>query len=273
MSNEQELIEQLLDQIRNGADPATINSILEFVSQQMFGVNSQICLKYSKWADLKEQDVNANVMPPEMFNALVRNIDRTGALESVPLTACRPGSEKIEIVSGHHRKRAAVQAGQEWGLHLHYKELTADEIRAKQLAHNSIQGNSDPEIVLAIFNSIDDLDARMETYINPSELAVPEPMQFQMVDLDILEHSKTVTLIFLPTQADKFDKAIKLLAGEEDAVYVANAEVFDRFRDALASVRKNLEVYSVPTAVAQMAEIVLSAMQEIEEANADGTEE
>jgi hypothetical protein len=57
---------------------------------------------------LKEQDKNAQVQPPKMFKALVRNIKVRKALESLPL--CAHVENAFWIISGHHRVRAAIQA-------------------------------------------------------------------------------------------------------------------------------------------------------------------
>jgi ParB-like chromosome segregation protein Spo0J len=64
--------------------------------------------------DLREQDVNAHYMSPKTFDRLVENIKLRGALESMPYCAQPGGEGLIEIVSGHHRVRAAKVAGLTW---------------------------------------------------------------------------------------------------------------------------------------------------------------
>src|SRR5439155_18065937 len=57
---------------------------------------------------LREQDVNARSMPRAMFERLSQTIARDKRLESLPLCAkTEPG---LEIISGHHRVRAATAA-------------------------------------------------------------------------------------------------------------------------------------------------------------------
>ena len=128
-------------------EATSINEMLSKVNVELFGKDGRIGLHFVELSDVREQDINANVMPAEMFNALVSNIEKHGALESVPLVANREGSEVLEIISGHHRIRSAREAGLAGTVVLRYCDLTAGEIRAKQLAHNSIQGTSDPQIV------------------------------------------------------------------------------------------------------------------------------
>lgn len=240
--------------------------MLDELNELVFGKDSRLALYYVEdWDDLREQDLNANVMTPEMFNALVTNIQKNAYLESLPLVANAKGREQKEIVSGHHRIRAARNAGIQGGLVLWYKDLTKDEIRAKQLAHNSISGTSDPEIVAEIFNSIQDLELQMEAFIDPSIVdSVPDPVSFPLVDIDPLADAKVVTIVFLPTQAENFDSAIDLLGPDTDEVYLAAVDAFEGFKTAVNRVRQDLNIHSVPTAVAHMAEIAISYLDELQ---------
>lgn len=60
-------------------------------------------------SSLREQDVNARSMPKAMFERLSQTIARDMPLESLPF--CARTDKAIEIVSGHHRVRAATAAG------------------------------------------------------------------------------------------------------------------------------------------------------------------
>ena len=243
------------------ATPEEINGLLEELNPRIFGVNSRLVLEYVDFEELTEQDINANVMEPDMFNALVGNIRKNGQLESIPLVANEDGDERRQIVSGHHRIRSAREAGLKSGIVLRYKDLTKSEIRAKQLAHNSIAGKSDNQIVAEIFRRIDGLDLQMEAYIDTKSLmSVPDPVSFKPVDLDPMAHAKTVTIVFLPTQATDFRTAMDLLTSKPDAVYVANREAFEGFKDAVHQTRKDLDIHSIPSAVAEMSRMVISAL-------------
>ena len=115
-----------------------IEPLLAEVNERVFGPDSRLCLEYVEFDDLAEQDINANVMPPDMFNALTGNIKRAGVLESIPLVANTKGDETRRIVSGHHRIRCARDAGVKSGIVLRYRDLTQAEMHAYQLAHISI---------------------------------------------------------------------------------------------------------------------------------------
>ncbi|HEU5032745.1 MAG TPA: ParB/Srx family N-terminal domain-containing protein, partial [Spirillospora sp.] len=65
---------------------------------------------YVMWLEptvLREQDVNAQTMSPRHFDRLTENIRGRGMIESLPYVYW-PDEEGVpEIVSGHHRCRAA----------------------------------------------------------------------------------------------------------------------------------------------------------------------
>lgn len=245
--------------------PNEINDLLERLNPSLFGSESKLKLKYVRFADIREQDINANVMPTGMFNALVSNVSKHGVLESIPLCATREDSPgTVEVVSGHHRTRAARLAGLEGGVVLLYEGLSNSEIRAKQLAHNSINGSSDPEVVKAIFEQIEELGDRMESFIDPTVFDnLPTAVKFDMVDINLKVDAKTVTVVFLPTQISDFQAAVDLLTDQPDAVYLAHRRDFDGFKEALLSTKEELEIVSQPTAFAAMARLALERLAQI----------
>lgn len=256
---------------KTAAEVQEINTLLATLNALLFADNPRLGLAFVEYASLREQDVNANVMPSEMFAALTSNIGKHGSLESIPLCATREGSDVIEIVSGHHRIRAAKAAGHTQGVVLVYRGLTADEIRAKQLSHNSIAGSSDAQLVAEIFSQIGSVDAQLEAFIDPNLLdTVPEPVPVELVDVDPFAGTKVVTMLFLPTQLEMLEVLFDLIPAETDKLYLARRADFDRFREAVAAVRTGLEIRAVPTAVAHMAEIVLEHMHALGE---DGEEQ
>ena len=117
----------------------------------------------------REQDENARSMTKPMFERLTATIGKDRRLESLPFCAYVNGA--IQIVSGHHRVRASRSAGlDEIFVIVDTTGLTADQIRAKQLAHNAIAGEDNPELLKRIYNRIDDVNARLESFIDPETL-------------------------------------------------------------------------------------------------------
>ena len=196
----------MADQIRNVDE---INATLASLSAQIFPEGLR--LLYVGIDEVREQDLNAQSMNKKMFDQLVENVKQTQALESVPLCVKQDGL--IFMISGHHRLRAVRAAGLTHILILLYDELPPSRVKSKQLAHNSIMGKSDPELVKRIFEQIGDVQAKFEAYIDPRVFnAIPAPVHFKPVDVNLWNTAKTVLIVFLPTQKLDFDAAVEALA-------------------------------------------------------------
>jgi hypothetical protein len=244
---------------------AMVQAQLDAINPLVFGEGSKLGMRYVRVAEVREQDINANVMPVGMFNALVANVRKNSAMESLPLCATRIETpDRIEVVSGHHRMRAAATAGIEFVVVLLYRGLSDSEIKAKQLAHNSIQGQSDPDIVREIFSRIVDLDAKVESYIDPDTLQAPtDPVRFEQIDVDPLADAKTVTLVFLPTQARDFTTAMNLFKVDPDVVYLADRRAFDEFRETVNRARTDLEILAYPTAITELVRLARERLDQL----------
>lgn len=121
---------------------------------------------------LKEQEVNAQKMPQHQFDSLVRNIKNDGELQSLPLVHQPDGPNgEIRIISGHPRVRAAYKAGlTEVPCIVETRSLTQAQIRARQLAHNQIHGESDPKLVAQLLEEIDEVVELTSTGFTDTEL-------------------------------------------------------------------------------------------------------
>ncbi|RLC43118.1 MAG: chromosome partitioning protein ParB, partial [Candidatus Coatesbacteria bacterium] len=123
--------------------------------EKLLEIHKDIWIARAKINELREQDINPNTMPKTMFDQLTINIKKRGTLESLPF--CAEVNGKYEIISGHHRIRAARAAGMdEVYILLDTSGLSRDEIIAKQLAHNNINGTVDPDLTLRLFEQIKD---------------------------------------------------------------------------------------------------------------------
>jgi len=240
--------------------PEALNLVLERVSRMIYP-NAGLRLIWLSVDDVREQDINAQSMSKAMFDQLVDNIKNTGAPESLPLLVKVDGG--IEIISGHHRTRAIRAAGQKMFLALMYESLDRARIHSKQLAHNSINGTSDPEIVQRIWERITDVQARFEAFIDPRMFDSLKPISFKPVDVDMQATAKTVLIVFLPTQLQDFDAALDAIMPKSDVdkVYLANRETYEGWRAALLKTRTHLEIVNAPTALAEMARLVIEYLE------------
>ena len=173
---------------------------------------------------LREQDVNAQMMDPEQFDRLTANVAERGALESVPYCAQPDPDGPIEIVSGHHRVRAARTAGlDQIPVLLDRAPMRRGRIIAKQIAHNQLAGSPDDHVLRQMVAMIDEVDDLLLTGLPDDYLPVMD------TDLDALAspHAdfewRSMTLTFLPHQWDAFAELAEVLP-KTDTLAVAHRD-------------------------------------------------
>lgn len=205
----------------------------------------------------KEQSLNARVMAPDAFNQLTDNIKREQRLESMPLCAFRNGT--LELISGHHRLRAAKKAGLEsiWVM-VDVTDMSADKLRSKQLSHNSLQGMDDAELVARIFEQIEDSSARIEAFINLDLTTNKVSFSQESKELEVEFQGKSATILFLPLQMKVFKESLELLKNAQvDEVFLATMDDYDTMKAAMDVVSEKFNITSIPTLLSKMAEIVI----------------
>lgn len=215
--------------------------------------------------DLREQDINAHTMPAQMFMQLADNIQDRGIMESLPY--CALTENYIEIVSGHHRKRAAKAAGLQ---KIHYildmSGLSREQIQSKQLSHNSLSGVDDPQILKRIYDQITSAEEKMRAFIDPVAMEIPHPETVPVTNILATELDyRTVMFMFLPHQQKSFDKAVESISNEVDMLGVGDLDYFDEFKETVQKVKDIDLILSVGMIVAKMCEIVNEHYKEIEE--------
>lgn len=208
----------------------------------------------------REQDINARIMEDSKFKQLVNNIKKRGTLESLPL--CTHTERGIEIISGHHRIKAARMAGlKEAPTLLDMSELNRSQIAAKQLAHNAICGVDDQNTLREIAKLITDVDDMLESAIDKDifkeQMQEVEKLATPAVSIDW----KNVQFMFLPHQLKDLDKLIEKTEGA-DTVGIIGDEQFLKFVEALEKTKKFNDVKAVGTAVYVMIKSALEKLGE-----------
>jgi ParB-like chromosome segregation protein Spo0J len=213
---------------------------------------------------LREQDVNARVMPAAKFERLVENVRKEKGLESLPL--CRlhvgeGGTEELQIISGHHRARAARAAGlSEIHVLVLEREMSRDEVVAKQLAHNALAGEDDPQVLAALYAEIQSIDAKLESGVFESDL------EFDLKSVTVDEIALTaghelVVLMFLPRQYERFEDALAQLDSGA-RVHLADYADFERYKEAAQKVAERDNVRNSAAIMSRMIDIVLASFEE-----------
>jgi ParB-like chromosome segregation protein Spo0J len=211
---------------------------------------------------LREQDVNARSMPKAMFERLAQTIARDKRLESLPL--CAKTERGLEIISGHHRVRAATAAGiSEMFVLVDVTGLTRSQIAAKQLAHNAIEGQDNDQLLAEIYRQIEDAESKLEAFVD-SKLDIEVP-KVKIEGLDVEIDFKMVLLVFLPRVKERLDRALEYLrsSGQRlDGVYIGADSDYSQLEKAVQKVNTEYDVRVVADIIGKMADLALQACGE-----------
>lgn len=210
--------------------------------------------------ELKEQDLNARYMKAEMFERLTENIRNSERLESLPF--CALTEKGIEIISGHHRVRAARQAGiYEIFVIVDVSGLSPDKIKAKQLAHNSIGGYDNEELVKRIFDEIQDASAKLEAFV-PDKI-VEDFKRISVGDVNVEMDIQQIQLMFFKYERECIKKLENYLK-EGDEVYAAEIDQFEDVKKMIKEAGQEYNIRAVGTILARLCELTLCRYENVE---------
>ena len=186
-------------------------------------------------SNLKEQDINAQVMDDRRMKILTANIKNRGTLESLPYVLKQ--GDTFTIISGHHRVRAANAAGLKYIYALvETTELTKSQVVSKQIAHNELVGTADSEILGQLVKQMKEID-------------------------DIIAYWRTIQLTFLPEQLKDFQTLIKAIDSKAEMVGVAPLALFDDFSKAMVQFGKTQNIKSIGATIQFLTELALKEVE------------
>jgi len=205
---------------------------------------------------LREQDKNARVMEGDKFQLLQKTIGKDKRLESLPLVAFKDDSHgEFQIISGHHRVRAARMAGLQYIFCLvDESSLSEDRIKSKQLAHNSIQGHDDVQTLKEIFESIEDIEAQIDSGISAKDI-MKGISAINIDEMSVEYETEVVSLLFTEKGFKDFKRTLEKVEDSE-AIYLADHKYFDEFVKVAREVSMVEDIRNMTGIVAKMCEIV-----------------
>lgn len=205
--------------------------------------------------DLKEQDVNARYMKADMFERLTQNIKKDNRLESFPF--CALTDNGIEIISGHHRVRASRAAGiYDIYIILDVTNLSRDRIKAKQLAHNSIDGYDNEELVKRIYDSITDAESQLEAFV--PENIIEQFKKISVSDVNVDMDIKAVQFMFFSYELELLHKVVEKISGDYEELYTSELKNFKPFQKLMKETGKEYNVRALSTTLTILCERFLS---------------
>jgi len=207
---------------------------------------------------LREQDKNARIMDISKFERLTENIKKDGMLEGMPLVQLKKnqaGNEEFFIISGHHRTRASRKAGVLNIICLVIeREMTIDEVRSKQISHNSLDGYDDPQVLKELYDEIKDIDLRIAAGLGDFELTM-DSKAVQIDDIKVELDYELINILFLPRNTLKLNEVMEQIQ-DEATVYIADKKDFEKFADEARIIAKRDNIINASAIFARMLEIV-----------------
>lgn len=241
----------------------------EDLERAIAGINASLPVYKLALAPLDKlmpREKNARHMSRETFSRLVSNIEKDGALGSLPL--CRRIDEGYELISGHHRVKAALAAGVKEALILYVdRELTEQEVTAMQLSHNALVGTDDVLQLLEMAASLN--DPRLLEYA-AVDMQIPLPaatMLLPMTEARLMLRPVVFYLEDAETQTlEEFVQEYNsrpLVEGEQG--YVVLAKVWDEFIVGLAELAERHKLASANHALSEVISLMKGSLNAAQE--------
>ncbi|QNT94923.1 hypothetical protein HEP81_04651 [Streptomyces griseofuscus] len=251
-------------------DPTGMSWSTENPARDVMQIGEDLFIRWVDVASLREQDINAQVMQPRHFERLTGNIRKRGMVESLPYCHQPGGTGPIEVISGHHRSRAARAAGlQQIPAIIDTRTMRRSEVIAKQIAHNELHGDPDKDVLAQLVSMIDNVDDLIATGLDENQLPTVEPDDTKLA----IPHGefdwRSATLMFLPHQMEDFKDAITAIANGTDLVGAAPVEMFEDFAAAVYAFGRCKDVRNFTTMIALLTDI---ARREVEQAAKEAEE-
>ena len=240
------------------------------VNDARLQIGEDLYVVFAEIASLKEQDVNAQIMQPRHFDRLAENIRSRGAIESLPYCHQPGGTGQIDIVSGHHRARAARAAGLTTiPVIVDTRTMRRSEVIAKQIAHNELHGSPDEQILRQLVAMIDHVDDLLATGLPEDYLPTVEAddttLQLPHAEFDW----RLVSLTFLPQQLEEFKTALDIIDNATEIVAVAQRDQFDAFAKAAHQYGRFTNIRNLATVVGSITQIAAREIAELQDLEVD----
>jgi hypothetical protein len=203
-------------------------------------------------SELKEQDINARSMPKIMFDRLSETIGRDKRLEALPFVGLT--DKGLEIISGHHRVRAAKSAGlSELFILVDVTGLNKSQIKAKQLAHNSIGGIDDKAILQQIYDQLETVDDIRESFVDAGSL---EELNNVKIDEVLMDNDvKSVSINLVPNYYDRWEDLIERQKDWVSEIDIADIKYYEDLHEALKRVSKNYNIKNISALICKFIDL------------------
>jgi hypothetical protein len=221
---------------------------------------------------LKRQETNARFMTAQQMEQFVANLRRDKKLTSLPLCYRAPGSEDIEILSGHHRVEASILAElNPIRVIVIVSYLSEARKTAIQLSHNAIVGQDDPATLAMMYSGLD-LDAKAYSGLDDTVLKAMENVE--LTGLNVGVKYQEMNLFFLEEDEAEITEALQAIekAARKEQAYVARFVDFDHFFETIVLVKTKYQAFNSGIAFRLMADLARERLAQIEAEQAQAGE-
>jgi hypothetical protein len=222
-------------------------------------------------ADLKEADVNAQVLQPRHFDRLTSNIRNRGQITSLPYVSWPNREGPKRICSGHHRARAARNAGlTQIPCLVDTRPMTTSEFTAQQIAHNELHGTPDTNVLAQLVRMINDVDDLLATGLDEKTLNKLGDVQATALGTPHAAFDwRVFTCLFLPHQMEALKDALDTIDKKSEVIGIAPRGDFEEFARQVIEYGRMANIRSAGAAVSALIAI---ARREIDQADEDGVQ-
>jgi len=231
-----------------------ISELLEELNKHLNGI-TPYKLALVDPAAIQPVEKNAHFMPKKTFDQLVSNIKADKNLSTLPFCWRDPKGVYI-VLSGNHRVMAAKEAGIKSILVLYTDEaLSKSEQISIQLSHNALVGQDNPTLLLELWNEIDTLQLKMYSGLDDNLLKTLVPVNIIRLNEEPLRLEE-LKILFIPAEIARMEEIAKKIGPISRKRFVAMAQEFDPFFEALLKLKEAQGIVNTATAFMLIADIV-----------------
>lgn len=203
-------------------------------------------------------------MTAQEMQRLVNNVRADGALTSVVL-CCEEPDGTLEILSGHHRTKAATIVGlPSVTAMVITSPLTEQQKVAIQLSHNAVVGKDDKTTLAELYGALD-LTWKLYSGLTDDDVIGFKALDLAGIGAGSINYEET-TILFLPEDRATVLAALKRFEKERPrkSALLAPLEAYSAFFDAIVATKEHFNVGNAAVAMTVMAELALERLAQIE---------
>lgn len=226
----------------------------EIPETREYRIADNMIIRFVDIASLHEQPINAQLMDKQKFDTLTQNIKLRGQLESLPYCYQKDDNSQIEIISGHHRVRAANAAGlTRIPVIIDSKPMTRSTITAKQIAANQLTGYTDEKTLHQLLENLTSVDDMLLTGLDDSQFAaMDDSTAVNLNSLNMKYDFKTVELTFLSKEFDEFKQFVEKTTA--DMTVIASSSLYQQFSEEIITYANRHDIKNVNAAISRIIE-------------------